>query len=168
MYPRVQISRHPSLKLFTFLGLMEIPGFAISADTSVLKKEIENYRLSLGLTDNIIYEVCKLDENPALAAAWELIFYNTGMHSILRQSEMEINHEELPAFAEKIPVLGAGVSFPATCRLAKGTSCTVQPYNMNHFNLYSSALKFILQELTDMALKHYSRIQIFDQDDDPI
>ena len=35
-------------------------------------------------------------------------------------------------------------------------------------NFYSSALKFILQELTDMALKHYSRIQIFDQDDDPI
>ena len=111
-YPRA----HPSLKLFTILGLMEIPGFAISADTSVLKKEIENYRLSLGLTDNIIYEVCKLDENPALAAAWELIFYNTGMHSILRQSAMELNHEELPAFAEKIPVLGAGVSFPATCR----------------------------------------------------
>lgn len=44
----------------------------------------------------------------------------------------------------------------------------VQPYNIIHINLYSSALKFILQELTDMALKHYSRIQIFDQDDDPI
>ena len=34
--------------------------------------------------------------------------------------------------------------------------------------LHFSALKFILQELTDMALKYYSRISIFDQDDDPI
>lgn len=39
----------------------------------------------------------------------------------------------------------------------------------NHTKFHFSALKFILQELTDMALKYYSRISIFDQDeDDPI
>ena len=64
---------------------MEIPGYAISADITLLKHEISNYRSSFGLSDEIIREVCDMEQNPALAAAWELIFYHDGMHSILRR-----------------------------------------------------------------------------------
>ena len=95
---------------------MEIPGFAISADIELLRKEIDNYRKSLGITDEIITKLCDDEENPALEAAWELIFYDDGIHSILRQTAMELDPEDLINFAKKIPILGGGISFPATCR----------------------------------------------------
>jgi len=97
-------------------GLMEIPGFAISADIELLRQEIDNYRKSLGITDEIITKLCDDEENPALEAAWELIFYDDGIHSILRQTAMELDPEDLINFAKKIPILGGGISFPATCR----------------------------------------------------
>ena len=95
---------------------MEIPGFAISADIELLRQEIDNYRKSLGITDEIITKLCDDEENPALEAAWELIFYDDGIHSILRQTAMELDPEDLINFAKKIPILGGGISFPATCR----------------------------------------------------
>jgi hypothetical protein len=114
---------------------MEIPGFAISADIELLRQEIDNYRKSLGITDEIITQLCDDEENPALEAAWELIFYDSGIHSILRQTAMELDPADLMNFAKKIPLLGGGISFPATC----------------------SALKFVLQELSQMALRYVSR-----------
>jgi hypothetical protein len=116
-------------------GLMEIPGFAVSADIDLLRQEIDNYRKSLGITDDIITKLCEDEENPALEAAWELIFYDNGIHSILRQTAMELDPEDLIDFAKKVPILGGGISFPATC----------------------SALKFVLQELSEMALRYVSR-----------
>jgi len=116
-------------------GLMEIPGFAISADIELLRQEIDNYRKSLGITDSIIANLCDDEENPALEAAWELIFYDSGIHSILRQTAMELDPEDLMNFAKKVPLLGGGISFPATC----------------------SALKFVLQELSEMALRYVSK-----------
>jgi len=98
------------------IGLMEIPGFAISADIELLRQEIDNYRKSLGITDSIIANLCDDEENPALEAAWELIFYDSGIHSILRQTAMELDPEDLMNFAKKVPLLGGGISFPATCR----------------------------------------------------
>lgn len=117
------------------IGLMEIPGFAISADIELLRQEIDNYRKSLGISDSIIANLCDDEENPALEAAWELIFYDSGIHSILRQTAMELDPEDLSNFAKKVPLLGGGISFPATC----------------------SALKFVLQELSEMALRYVSK-----------
>ena len=116
IFRRLETDILPWSHTFDVLGLMEIPGFAISADTSILKHEIANYRASFGLSDAIIGSVCEAEQNPALAAAWELIFYHDGIHSILRQSAMEFNFDELPAYAEKVPGLGGGISFPVTCR----------------------------------------------------
>jgi len=70
----------------------------------------------VGITDEIITKLCDDEENPALEAAWELIFYDDGIHSILRQTAMELDPEDLINFAKKIPILGGGISFPATCR----------------------------------------------------
>ena len=76
-----------------------------------------NKRLSLGISDNILTRLSREEDNPALEAAWDLIFYDDGIHSILRQASMEIDPEDLAKFAKKIPLLGGGISFPATCRL---------------------------------------------------
>ena len=166
---------------------MEIPGFAISADIELLRQEIDNYRKSLGITDEIITKLCDDEENPALEAAWELIFYDDGIHSILRQTAMELDPEDLINFAKKIPILGGGISFPATCRYTtnpkpianqpkigvnltrKLTQTHTWPTHLGHnrprlvqnqggnteFNF--SALKFVLQELSEMALRYVSR-----------
>jgi len=95
---------------------MEIPGFAIAADVELLRKECHHYRASLGITDDILSRLSREEDNPALEAAWDLIFYDDGIHSILRQASMEIDPEDLVKFAKKIPLLGGGISFPATCR----------------------------------------------------
>ena len=94
---------------------MEIPGFAVSADIDLLKKEIDNYRQSLGVTDEIIEKMCKEEDNTALEAAWNLIFNENGMHSVLCQTATELDAVDLMLFARKVPLLGGGISFPATC-----------------------------------------------------
>lgn len=116
-------------------GVMEIPGFAIAADVELLRAECHHYRKSLGISDDILSRLSREEDNPALEAAWDLIFYDDGIHSILRQASMEIDPEDLVKFAQKIPVLGGGISFPATC----------------------STLRFILQELAGMALRYVSQ-----------
>jgi len=145
---------------------MEIPGFAISADIELLRQEIDNYRKSLGITDEIITKLCDDEENPALEAAWELIFYDDGIHSILRQTAMELDPEDLINFAKKIPILGGGISFPATCRYKTYPKSTqkspklwprIDPKSGDITEYNFSALKFVLQELSEMALRYVSR-----------
>ena len=64
---------------------MDIPGFALSADVELLRRECHNYKHSFGITDAIMHKLCVDESNPALEAAWDLIFYDSGIHSILRQ-----------------------------------------------------------------------------------
>jgi len=66
-------------------GVMDIPGFALSADVELLRRECHNYKHSFGITDAIMHKLCVDESNPALEAAWDLIFYDSGIHSILRQ-----------------------------------------------------------------------------------
>lgn len=116
-------------------GVMDIPGFALSADVELLRRECHNYKHSFGITDGIMHKLCVDESNPALEAAWDLIFYDSGIHSILRQASIEIDPTDLLKFEKKVPLLGGGISFPATC----------------------STLRFILQELAAMALRYVSQ-----------
>jgi hypothetical protein len=50
-----------------------------------MDRECHNYKHSFGITDGIMHKLCVDESNPALEAAWDLIFYDSGIHSILRQ-----------------------------------------------------------------------------------
>lgn len=71
---------------------MDIPGFALSADVELLRRECHNYKHSFGITDGIMHKLCVDESNPALEAAWDLIFYDSGIHSILRQEGVSNYH----------------------------------------------------------------------------
>lgn len=71
---------------------MDIPGFALSADVELLRRECHNYKHSFGITDAIMHKLCVDESNPALEAAWDLIFYDSGIHSILRQEGVSNYH----------------------------------------------------------------------------
>ena len=76
---------------------MDIPGFALSADVELLRRECHNYKHSFGITDGIMHKLCVDESNPALEAAWDLIFYDSGIHSILRQEGVSNYHFEASA-----------------------------------------------------------------------